>query len=175
MQAVTELTEAKSINKDKFSKCSNIWVVFPEQTHTSDNRQTEAKADSFFETWSSLWADVAAGRAGNETNNELNLEVCCPSPAVHCLCVSLYLTFNKLNKLLSNYIPLSGFFFAREARPFFLVAFLSTSSVLTSCTLLCLQCWWEVWCHVPYKCASQCFRSLPVHPTWWDIHCLLIF
>lgn len=32
-------------------------------------------------------------------------------------------------------------------------------------SLLFLQCWWEVWCHVPHKCAGECYRSLPVHPT----------
>lgn len=41
----------------------------------------------------------------------------------------------------------------------------------TKCTsLLSLQCWWEVWCHVPHKCPRERHRILPVHPSRWNVN-----
>lgn len=52
---------------------------------------------------------------------------------------------------------------------FFPVLFSTLSSHLS------LQCWWEVWCHVPHKCASECYWILPVHSTRWDVDCVTYY
>lgn len=41
------------------------------------------------------------------------------------------------------------------------------------CSVLSLQCWWEIWCHVPHKCPRERNRILPVHPSRWNVYLLL--